>query len=433
MGKPRYNIMFRRFFLENAPIEFLDELSDNELYSSIKFIATENECQKPFPGENQKKILQNLYSKNIRILSSKCDFIELESISEEWNSDNYKQWKKEHNLCIFLFEGELPMNLYYEDTVLLQFKEGYFIYDSEHSKLYISKSKDENLDDTLFDIARDRQQILSLDDYKKLCMSGKLSISRIELDEKNKQISDLQKKNQEKDELLKKYREKYGDIDSSKDSTSRDDASIIPEAENIEAKMVSDQNDIGPEVNNHGNNTDKDNLNKDVRIDINREARYAAKDYLETLSEIDCSTWNPDNTAHIVKNIIKKDDRPITVIITSSVNQKLYLHPWAFAELMENPENVLLNYGSDHQIHSLSYDDIFTNNPNVNLIFDMDIVTPKTMAELANKFMGTKNTCFVIENPKYSQSDEIKSFGLNEKRSGYVETDLTEEDIFNWD
>ena len=107
------------------------------------------------------------------------------------------------------------------------------------------------------------------------------------------------------------------------------------------------------------------------------------------------------------------------------------LHPWAFAELMVNPENILLNYGSDNQIHSLSYDDIFTDNPNVNLIFDIDIVTPKTMAELANKFMGTRNTCFVIENPKYSQSDEINSFGIHEKIDGEVKIDFSDDDIFN--
>ena len=57
----------------------------------------------------------------------------------------------------------------------------------------------------------------------------------------------------------------------------------------------------------------------------------------------------------------------------------------------------------------------------------------KSIAEFANKFMGTKNTCFVVENPKYSQSNEIKSFGLHEKRTGDVEMDLSEEDIFNWD
>lgn len=141
--------------------------------------------------------------------------------------------------------------------------------------------------------------------------------------------------------------------------------------------------------------------------------------------------WNPDDSYQIVKGKIKKNGNPVTVVITSSKKRKLYLHPWAFAELMENPENILLNYGSDKHIYSLSFKDIFTDNPNVNLIFDMDVVTSKTMAELANKFMGTKKTCFVVENPKYSFSDEIKSFGLNEKIEGHVEIGLSEDDIFN--
>jgi hypothetical protein len=39
-----------------------------------------------------------------------------------------------------------------------------------------------------------------------------------------------------------------------------------------------------------------------------------------------------------------------------------------------------------------------------------------------------------VENPKYSQSDVIKSFGLNEKKKdGDVLLGLSDEDIFNFD
>ena len=61
----------------------------------------------------------------------------------------------------------------------------------------------------------------------------------------------------------------------------------------------------------------------------------------------------------------------------------------------------------------------------------MDVVSSKIMAELANRFMGSKRTCFVIENPKYSQSDEINSFGIHEKRDGEVNIDFSDDDIFN--
>lgn len=44
--------------------------------------------------------------------------------------------------------------------------------------------------------------------------------------------------------------------------------------------------------------------------------------------------------------------------------------------------------------------------------------------------MYSKKTCFVIENPKHSQSDAINSFGVNEKKEdGEVEI-FGLEDIF---
>lgn len=423
-------ILFRKFFLEDKYIDFIDKLSDIELRKSIEFIATTDGYKKPFVGENQKEILLNIRNKGVRYLVSRCNFSALNSKSEEWESDIYKEWKKEHRIQIFLFKGKIPMELLYGNAVLLRFTENDFIYDD--FKLYISKDVELNV--KFFDIASKGQSGVSLDDYKTLFMNGRVSISKKDIDEKNKQISDLQKENQEKDKLLKMYREKYGDLDSTKGTNPtllRGETSVMQKAESFESEIVNNQNDIASEVQNHGNNVDKDNLDEDKRSDINREARYAAKDYLETKSEIDCSMWNPEKSIHIIKDKIKKNGAPITVVITSSKNRKLYLHPWAFAELMVNPENLLLNYGNDKHIHCLSFKDIFTDNPNVNLIFDIDIVTPKTMAELANKFMGTRNTCFVIENPKYSQSDEINSFGIHEKIDGEVKIDFSDDDIFN--
>ena len=99
---------------------------------------------------------------------------------------------------------------------------------------------------------------------------------------------------------------------------------------------------------------------------------------------------------------------------------------------MEHEDNLLLNYGADHKIHPLSFKDIFEDNPNVNLIFDTDVISPKYIANLANAYMASKRTCFVIENPAYSQSDTIKSFGLNEKKDNFVEVNLSDDDIFGF-
>ena len=192
-------------------------------------------------------------------------------------------------------------------------------------------------------------------------------------------------------------------------------------------------NDTAAEVEYPGREIEKDNIDVRSRNEINRDARIAAKEFLDCLPDYDCSGWDPEEGRHIIKDIIKYKGKPITVAVLSSRRGKLYLHPRAFAELMEDSDNLLLNYGYDNKIYSLSFDDIFTDNPNVNLIFDIGTVCSKEIASLANRYMNSKKTCFVVENPKYSQSDVIKSFGLNEKKQdGSVLLDLSDEEIFNY-
>ena len=44
-----------------------------------------------------------------------------------------------------------------------------------------------------------------------------------------------------------------------------------------------------------------------------------------------------------------------------------------------------------------------------------------------------KKTCFAIENIKYSISDQIKGFGLNEKKNDAdVYTDISADDLFDF-
>ena len=173
---------------------------------------------------------------------------------------------------------------------------------------------------------------------------------------------------------------------------------------------------------------EKDDNDENTRAEINRQARVVAKDFLSSLSDYDCDDWDAENSYNVITNKIKYKGKPIVVVVCSSQSRKLYLHPRAFAELMQNPDNLLLNYAGDNRIYSLSFDDIFTDNPHVNIVFDTDVVTPSEIAELSNKYMYSKKTCFVIENPKHSQSDAINSFGLNEKKEdGKVEVFSLEE------
>ena len=357
-----------------------------------------------------------------RHLSVNVDLTMLQEKSIEYDLHEYCLWKNDNTISVFIYEGKMPKRLIKtndNNLLLCAFNDGDYYYDASTRKLYISEGCEPQ--DILYSIVSESSIPFKSQDWQQLFYDN--LVSKTEIEKKDKEIDELKSK-------LQKYIERYGNL--------RD--TVLPTNEvqcqenqmrKYNEELENNIEDVNPEVISHGNDVDKDNLGEDERIDKNREARYAAKDYLETKPEIDSSMWNPDDSSRIIKGKIKKNGQPVTVIITSSKNRKLYLHPWAFAELMVNPENILLNYGSDNLIHSLSYEDIFKDNPNVNLIFDMDVVSSKIMAELANRFMGSKRTCFVIENPKYSQSDEINSFGIHEKRDGEVNIDFSDDDIFN--
>ena len=413
-------IKFRKNLIENKPIEAIDiEKQKEQIVSTINYLKDKNKL--PLKGENQVATLRQFVGYN-RYLSVDVDLSILQKESTEYDLHEYCIWKKGNTISVFVYKGKMPKCLIKtndNNLLLCTFNDGDYYYDASTRKLYISNDSEPR--DILYNIVSENSIPFKAEDWQQLFYDN--LVSKTEIEKKDKEIDELKSK-------LQKYIERYGNLRDtalSKDEVRSQENHVFGNNQELENSIES----TNPEVINHGHDVDKDNLDEDERIDKNREAQYAAKDYLETKHEIDSSMWNPDEGSRIIKGKIKKNGQPVTVVITSSKNRKLYLHPWAFAELMVNPENILLNYGSDNQIHSLSYDDIFTDNPNVNLIFDIDIVTPKTMAELANKFMGTRNTCFVIENPKYSQSDEINSFGIHEKIDGEVKIDFSDDDIFN--
>ena len=284
-----------------------------------------------------------------------------------------------------MIEGSLPYRGMYNNTYLFKSNTGEYTYFSSSSKIYISTNKEPA--SILADVYANRNIPFTKDDWNSIFL-----VSADVVKEKDQKIAELER-------LLEEERGKNSGNSA--------------------------------EVDEHGNYTEKDNNDEQSRYEINREARFAAKDYLDSLTDYDCSAWDPESGNHLIKDLIKYKEKPIVVAVLSSQRSKLYLHPRAFADLMEDPDNLLLNYGSDKRIHPLSFDDIFKDNPNVNLIFDTDVISPPEIAELANRYMYSKKTCFVIENPRYSQSDMIKSFGLNEKKEdGFVDTSFSFEDIF---
>lgn len=377
--------IIRRKSFKHDKLENIWNITDTGIINSF-LEWVKNSFDLPITAENQVKILENLF-KTIRVSGQyyKEDFFS----AREWTNEHYLTWKVGKDFSIFLFDGELPYRGIYKDSYLFRSKFGEFVFFPNLKRLYITTIREPEA------VLADVYSVPSIPFTKEDWISLFLVPSSL-VNEKDALIAELQLK--------------------------------IAEL----SRKRSSENDA--EVEDHGDYTEQDNKDKRSRYEINRDARIAAKEFLECLSDYDCSEWNPEEGRHLIKGIIKYKGKPITVAVLSSRSRKLYLHPRAFAELMEDPDNLLLNYGYDGRIHSLTFDDIFMDNPNVNLIFDTDVVSPKEIANLANMYMYSKKTCFVVENPKYSQSDVIKSFGLNEKKKdGDVLLGLSDEDIFNFD
>ena len=420
-------VKFRKSLINNEKLSVSDiEGQEGNLKSTIEYLN--NKKLLPLTGKNQISALLE-FEKYDCPLSKRINISELKSKSTEYGLNEYKVWSDEDNIRIFIYPNHMPMQLVKtgEDNLLLcSFDGGDYFYDEKSLILYICGELEAR--DILYKLVSNGEVPFDSSDWQRLFYNS--LVSRNEVEKKEHEIEELKRE-------LQKYYDKYGKL-SENENVKSESIEDVNEASLEASGMNSNLSKETPkskghiaEVKKHGTHVEKDEIDESSRVDINREARYAAREYLECQSDVDCSNWDPEDSGHIIKGRITRNGQDITVVITSSKNRKLYLHPWAFAELMEQPQNLLLNYGPDKSIHSLSFDDIFTDNPNVNLIFDTDIVNPSKIAELANKFMGSKRTCFVVENPNYSQSDMIKSFGLNEKKVGYVESNFNDDDIFS--
>ena len=383
-GEQSNEIIRRKSFKEEKDENIWGITDSNIITTFLNWVA--ESFTLPIISQNQVAILERLLQA-IKIVGAydENDF----SSSSEWDNQLYLEWKNNTEMSIFVIEGKLPYRGIFNGKYLFKGYSGEYTYFQSSKKIFISSDREPA--SVLADVYSDYRLKcpFTKDDWNKIFL-----VSAEVVQEKDERIAELER-------LLEEIRQKRPADDS--------------------------------EVAEHGEYTERDKTDPQTRIQINREARFAAKDYMESLEEFDCSEWDPDTSSQIVKDVIKYKGKRITVAVTSSLGRKLYLHPWVFAEIMENPDNFLFNYGADKRIHPLRFEDVFMDNPNVNLIFDTDVISPSHIAELANKYRCSKRTCFVIENPKYSQSDEIQSFGLNEKKENtFVNVNLDDDDIFNF-
>lgn len=411
-------IKFRQLFQNNEQIDFINKMSNVDKASCVRFVAESNIYTRPFVGEHQKTALLSMIESKECNLIWKWDYAKIVDDSHEWDSAKYKEWREKLNPYIYIYPGELPMQLIYKGECLISYTDGScpFYYDLQSRRwdcrLYISDTR--KIDELLFEIAKNTKVSFSFDDYKFLCLDGKISVSEEELLKKDKTIDELSKSNLEKEEIIKRYKEKFGDLGKLWIADNELDGNEIY---GLDTDQSGESN-----LSLHTPNKivlEKGNVDRQAQEEFNKETRIKVKKYLSD-KRYDVSAWEPTKSLPDLVDVIKDPAGNLINIVIRSAKQKIiHLSASSFEVLMSRPNNLLV-VENDKGIHCVSFTELFGNNNNVNLIFDARYTPREYFQALGTIFKYVKGTEFVVRDPNYSAFDEIRGFGLEVKNDGTV-------------
>ena len=209
------------------------------------------------------------------------------------------------------------------------------------------------IESILFSIAREGKYGINLDDYWSLCMSDKVSVSKDEIESKDKQISSLLKDNQEKDELLKRYRAKYGSLDGEVEYSPKDSGS------NGASITIGDNNPIS----------------KDKQFDAQIEAqRFLMQtmrnwSFPEGYGEAD-EYGKPKHFSTIIVKDENGDSIPIVLKSYKKTSEPFKINTEEWDWIIQDGADLLIYDGWDIKRHDIN--DLVRNQTNVSITFSTE-------------------------------------------------------------
>lgn len=413
------SIRFRRLFLEDKNIDFISDLSDKDVISGITYFATVDGIKRPFKGKNQESVLLSLKNNKAFKLSDEWNIDKMHGESLEWNSIEYNEWKEDSHPRIYIFPSKLPSQLKFNDVLLLDYEDGdcdYYYY-KQTQKIFISH--DCEIEDALFELAKEGKSDFDFDDYRSLFIEGKVSLSKEDIAQKDKTIETLSKSNRQKDEIIEQYRVKYGDLEGVETADAiREEVSSI----NVLHHNAQDEIDIQK-----GRVIERDGLSEEKQVAAHKEASEIIREKLEE-EGYDCSNWIVDDdedkdeikkwhSVNQVDGIVSPEGDTINLVVKSAKGGYIYLSATDFEFLTSNRNNVLMVWDGK-SVHSVSAEEIFNKDSNVNLIFDTEYTPKHYYAALSKVFQYVKRTTFAVKNPCYNVRDSVKSFGMDSMTEG---------------
>lgn len=196
-------IRFRQLLSENQRIDFIEELSVSEINSGLSFVCSNLNLTLPLVGDNQVETIKILSEKAGVKIKRNINLDELSSLSREWDSSEYVSWSQDHDTQIYFYNGHTPYFLDYENKHICQITyDQYYHYELASKRLYVNSNVE--LTPVLFTIATQQDKDIPFDtnDYRILCMEGKVSVSKDEIAAKNEEIESLKSRVEELERLL---------------------------------------------------------------------------------------------------------------------------------------------------------------------------------------------------------------------------------------
>lgn len=199
--KSAKEIQFRQKIVDNQKIDFIEELSTVDINSGLSFLCNDLNLTFPLTGDNQIETIQSLFKKSGVNLKKSINVHELESSSQECDISEYDAWVENNYYRIYIYDGNIPYYIDYNNLHI-----GYlnsdedFYYNASSKKLYLNSN--EEFSSLLFTVARNPGNPFDMDDYRILCMDGKVSISKDEMLAKENEIKSLKSRVEELERIL---------------------------------------------------------------------------------------------------------------------------------------------------------------------------------------------------------------------------------------
>ncbi len=194
-------IQFRQKIVENQKIDFIDELSTTDINRGLSFLCNDLNLVFPLTGDNQIETIRLLFQKSGVNLNKSINIQKLSSLSHECDISEYHAWTVNHYPHIYIYDGDMPYYLDFNNLHIGHINSDEdFYYDAISKKLYINGK--EEFSALLFTVAIQPNIPFDMDDYRILCMEGKVSISKDEIAAKNEEIESLKSRVEELERLL---------------------------------------------------------------------------------------------------------------------------------------------------------------------------------------------------------------------------------------